>query len=70
MSETSFIKINTKDTVVVCLRPYHKGETITVDGKVVRLLQDTPAGHKVLRTPRKVRMSSSTVTPSATRRWT
>lgn len=50
MSGTSFIKINTKDTVVVCLRPYRKGETITVDNKKITLLQDTPAGHKVLTT--------------------
>ncbi len=48
MSETSFIKINAKDTVVVCLRPCHKGEAISVDGKEITLLQDTPAGHKVL----------------------
>lgn len=50
MSGTSYIKINAKDTVVVCLRPYRQGETITVDGKEITLLQDTPAGHKVLTT--------------------
>ena len=33
---------------MVCLRPFTKGETIEVDGKSVTLLQDTPAGHKVL----------------------
>lgn len=48
MKQSSFIKINPADTVVVCLRPFKKGETITVDGQVITLLQDTPAGHKVL----------------------
>ena len=48
MSETSFIKINVKDTVVVCLRPFRKGETIVVNGQETTVLQDTPAGHKIL----------------------
>lgn len=48
MDKSSFIKINPADSVVVCLRPFTKGETISVDGKQVTLLQDTPAGHKVL----------------------
>lgn len=48
MEQSSFIKINPGDSVVVCLRPFQKGETIEVDGKSVTLLQDTPAGHKVL----------------------
>ena len=48
MEQSSFIKINPADSVVVCLRPFQKGETIEVDGKSVTLLQDTPAGHKVL----------------------
>ena len=48
MSQTSFIKINAKDTVAVCLRPYRKGEVISVDGKETTILQDTPAGHKIL----------------------
>ena len=48
MKLSSFIKINPADTVVVCLRPMKKGETIEVDGKSITLLQDTPAGHKVL----------------------
>lgn len=48
MEQSSFIKINPVDSVVVCLRPFQKGETIEVDGKSVTLLQDTPAGHKVL----------------------
>lgn len=48
MNKSSFIKINPADSVVVCLRPFKQGETIEVDGKQVTLLQDTPAGHKVL----------------------
>jgi altronate hydrolase len=48
MEQRSFIKINPADSVVVCLRPFKAGEAITVDGKEIILLQDTPAGHKVL----------------------
>lgn len=44
----SIIKINPKDTVVVCLRPMHKGERIEVDGKAIEVRQDIPAGHKLL----------------------
>ena len=43
-----YIKINPADTVVVCLQPMQKGEKIEIDGRVIVLLQDTPAGHKVL----------------------
>lgn len=48
MNETSFIKINPADSVVVCLRAFQKGETIEVDGRTITVLQDTPAGHKLL----------------------
>lgn len=48
MEQVSFLKINPADSVVVCLRPYKAGETITVDGKSILVLQDTPAGHKIL----------------------
>lgn len=48
MNLSSFIKINPADTVVVCLRPFKEGEAIEVDGKTIKVLQDTPAGHKVL----------------------
>ena len=48
MEKASFIKINPADSVVVCLRPFNKGEQINVDGKNITLAQDTPAGHKVL----------------------
>ena len=44
----SFIKINAADNVVVCLRPYSKGEVIEQDNYYVEVRQDTPAGHKVL----------------------
>lgn len=48
MKQSAFIKINPADSVVVCLRPMTKGEIIEIDNKKVELLQDTPAGHKVL----------------------
>ncbi len=48
MNISSFIKINPADSVVVCLRPFSKGEKVTVDGKEIEVLQDTPAGHKIL----------------------
>lgn len=48
MNKSKFIKINPADNVVVCLCPMTQGETITVDGQELTLLQDTPAGHKVL----------------------
>ncbi len=43
-----FLKINSADTVVVCLQPLSKGEQIDVDGTIITVNQDTPAGHKVL----------------------
>lgn len=46
--EQTFIKINPSDSVVVCLQPKSKGEVIEIDGKQIKLNQDTPAGHKVL----------------------
>ena len=48
MEQTSFIKIHPADSVVVCLEDLHQGDRIVVDGTEVTLLQDTPAGHKVL----------------------
>ena len=48
MELATYLKINSADSVVVCLQPKKKGEIITVDGKTVVLNQDTPAGHKVL----------------------
>lgn len=48
MEKASFLKINPADSVVVCLRAMKTGETVSADGKVITLLQDVPAGHKVL----------------------
>ncbi len=48
MEKVSFIKINPADSVVVCLRNYQKGETMNIDGKTITVLQDTPAGHKII----------------------
>ena len=48
MKQSSFIKINPADSVVVCLRAMKQGETIEMDDRSIPLLQDTPAGHKIL----------------------
>lgn len=50
MEQKTYLKINPADSVVVCLQPMKAGETIEVDGNKITLLQDTPAGHKVLLT--------------------
>ena len=49
----AFLKINPADSVVVCLRAMKAGENITDGDKEITLLQDTPAGHKVLLTDKK-----------------
>ena len=46
--QTTFLKINPADSVVVCLVEKKKGEIISIDGQEIVLNQDTPAGHKVL----------------------
>ncbi len=46
--EQTFIKIDPKDTVVVCLQSKKKGDVIEVDGRTITVSQDTPAGHKIL----------------------
>ena len=48
MEQTTYLRINPADSVVVCLQPKKKGEIIEVDNLRVTLNQDTPAGHKVL----------------------
>lgn len=48
MNKSSFIKINPADSVVVCLSPISKGTIINVDNEEIHVLQDTPAGHKIL----------------------
>ena len=48
MEKVSFIKINPADSVVVCLRDYKQGEEISIKGKTITVLQDTPVGHKIL----------------------
>lgn len=51
--EQAFLKINPADSVVVCLRAMKAGEIVTDGDKGIKLLQDTPAGHKVLLTDKK-----------------
>ena len=48
MKQSAFIKINPVDSVVVCLRPFAKGEKFEIDGKQITVRQDPPAGHKLL----------------------
>ena len=48
MEQTTYLKINPADSVVVCLQPKKEGDIIEVDGKQITVMQDTPAGHKVL----------------------
>ncbi|WP_036912270.1 UxaA family hydrolase [Prevotella sp. FD3004] len=48
MEQTTFLKINPADSVVVCLQVKKKGDIIEVDGQKIVINQDTPAGHKVL----------------------
>ena len=48
MEQTTFLKINPADSVVVCLQPKKKGDVIDIDGLSVIVNQDTPAGHKIL----------------------
>ena len=48
MEQTTFLKINPADSVVVCLQPKQKGDVISVDGRQIVVNQDTPAGHKIL----------------------
>lgn len=53
MNKSSFIKINPADSVVVCLHELKKGDTISIDSRKVTVLQDTPAGHKILITDKE-----------------
>ena len=48
MKQTAYLQINKADTVVVCLRPIDKGETLEIGGRRITVHQDTPAGHKIL----------------------
>ena len=42
-----FIKINTRDNVVIALKNYKKDESITLDGDSLTLLEDISKGHKI-----------------------
>ena len=48
MEQTTYLKINPADSVIVCLEAKKKGAIVEVDGRQIVLNQDTPAGHKVL----------------------
>jgi altronate hydrolase len=42
-----FVKINTKDNVVIALKGFSKGDALTVEGKQIVLLSDVERGHKI-----------------------
>lgn len=44
------IKINPADNVAVAIEPLRQGEQVTIDGRMIRLTSDVPAGHKFLLT--------------------
>ena len=48
MEQATYLKINQADSVVVCLQPKKKGDSIEIDGRQIIVNQDTPAGHTVL----------------------
>jgi altronate dehydratase small subunit len=41
------LHMSSKDNVVTCLRPIHKGETITIDDITVTATMDIPLFHKI-----------------------
>lgn len=44
--QTNYLKINADDNVAVALVTLNAGESVTVGGKRITLVQDIPAGHK------------------------
>lgn len=46
--KTTYLKINPADNVAVAIQALKAGETIVIDGEEINVLQDTPAGHKVM----------------------
>ena len=45
--KTKYLKINSADNVAVAIESLKQGESIVVDGAVVSIIEDIPAGHKV-----------------------
>lgn len=49
---SDWIRISDKDQVIVALRPYSAGETVTLeDGSSLALADEVPKGHKILTVP-------------------
>lgn len=46
MAKTKYIKINPADNVAVAIEPLKAGEWMNVEGSVITLVEDIPAGHK------------------------
>lgn len=48
--ETKYLKINSADNVVVAISSINAGEILSIDGCEIKVIEDTPAGHKILLT--------------------
>lgn len=47
MAKTKFLKINPADNVAVAIESLKAGERIVVEGQVIDIVEDIPAGHKI-----------------------
>lgn len=44
----SWVRLNTRDHVIIALQPFAKGDHLSVDGIELKVLNDVPKGHKIL----------------------
>jgi altronate hydrolase len=44
---TGYLQISPEDSVIIALRPYHRGEEIVIGNQTVTVLEDIPSGHKI-----------------------
>jgi len=47
MKQIQFLKINPADNVVVAVEHLSVGQSVCVDGQIIEVLEDVPAGHKL-----------------------
>ena len=45
--KTKYLRINPADNVAVAIEPLKKGESLLIDGIVINVIEDIPAGHKI-----------------------
>ncbi|EGL81472.1 D-galactarate dehydratase/Altronate hydrolase domain protein [Caldalkalibacillus thermarum TA2.A1] len=45
--QAHYVQIHPDDTVIVTLRPYAKGEILSINRTEITVLEDVPAGHKI-----------------------